>query len=161
VAVRSDGGIEAVAPGRATLTGTVGNARVELPVEVIAETDEVVALSPAVVEGRTGDVIRFAVGVPRGTNPAITWSFSPGNGMIDQDGAFVGYEAGTYTIYATVGRQTRMATVHLTPRDVRRPAEVVGRLPRTAFTTEEVWLHPNGRNLYLGTGRGGDRMYAV
>ena len=39
--------------------------------------------------------------------------------------------------------------------------EVVGRLPRSLFTTEEVWLHPNGRNLYLGTGSGGDRLYAV
>jgi hypothetical protein len=29
------------------------------------------------------------------------------------------------------------------------------------FTTEEVWIHPNGRVAYLGTGSGGDRMYAI
>ena len=69
--------------------------------------------------------------------------------------------AGTYTIYAHLGDRTATATVKLAHRDVRRPAEVVGRLPRTLFNTEEVWLHPNGKNLYLGTGRGGDRMYAV
>jgi len=44
---------------------------------------------------------------------------------------------------------------------VRRPAAVVGRLPRTLFTTEEVWLHPSGKYAYLGTGSGGDRMYAI
>src|SRR5690606_35035987 len=90
-----------------------------------------------------------------------TWSFAPGHGMIDEDGAFVGYEAGSYTVVANIGDRSATATVNLVARDVRRPAEVVGRLPRTAFTTEEVWVHPNGVNLYLGTGRGGDRMYAV
>ena len=85
----------------------------------------------------------------------------PGQGMIDENGRFVGYDQGTYTVVANLGDRSATATVRLVPRDVRRPAEVLGRLPRTAFTTEEVWLHPNGRNLYLGTGRGGDRMYAV
>jgi len=39
--------------------------------------------------------------------------------------------------------------------------EIVGRLPRSLFTTEEVWIHPNGRIAYLGSGSGGDRMYAI
>ena len=38
---------------------------------------------------------------------------------------------------------------------------VVGRLPRTRFSTEEVWVHPNGKYAYLGTGGGGDRMYVI
>jgi hypothetical protein len=37
----------------------------------------------------------------------------------------------------------------------------VSRLPRTAFTTAEVWIHPNGRVLYLGTHGGGDRFYTI
>ncbi len=81
--------------------------------------------------------------------------------MIDEEGAFVGYEPGTYTVFAHLGDRTASAMITLAHRDVRRPAEVVGRLPRTLFTTEEVWVHPNGRNLYLGTGGGGDRLYAV
>ena len=81
--------------------------------------------------------------------------------MIDEDGAFTGYEAGTYTVFAHLGQRTASATIKLANREVRRPAEVVGRLGRTLFSTEEVWLHPNGKNLYLGTGGGGDRMYAV
>jgi hypothetical protein len=51
--------------------------------------------------------------------------------------------------------------VTLAPRDVRRPLRVVGRLPRSLFTTEEVWIHPSGDYAYLGTGSGGDRMYTI
>ena len=49
----------------------------------------------------------------------------------------------------------------LTHRDARRQATVVGRLPRTRFSTEEVWIHPDGKLVYLGSGGGGDVMYAI
>ena len=80
--------------------------------------------------------------------------------MIDEDGAFVGYEAGTYTVVANVGERTARPRSSSPPR---RAPTGRGRGPAAAhaFTTEEVWLHPNGKNLYLGTGRGGDRMYAI
>ena len=39
----------------------------------------------------------------------------------------------------------------LAARDVRRTASVVGRLPRSAFYTSEVWVHPDGNHAYLGT----------
>jgi hypothetical protein len=81
--------------------------------------------------------------------------------MVDEQGRFVAYAPGSYTVIATLGDRTATATVQVVARDVRRPAEIVGRLPRSLFTTEEVWLHPNGRSLYLGTGGGGDRMYAI
>jgi hypothetical protein len=90
-----------------------------------------------------------------------TWSFAPGQGEIDQDGAFVGYEAGDYTLTASYGRASAEAAITLAPRNVRRPVEIVGRLPRSLFTTEEVWVHPDGKHAYLGTGSGGDRMYAI
>ena len=44
---------------------------------------------------------------------------------------------------------------------MRRSVTVVGRLPRTAFPTSEVWIHPNGKVAYLGTHGGGDRVYAI
>ncbi len=90
-----------------------------------------------------------------------TWSFSPGEGSIDGDGAFVGYQAGKYVITATVGGHAADAVITLASRDVRRPAQIVGRLPRSLFTTEEVWIHPDGKHAYLGTGSGGDRLYAL
>jgi hypothetical protein len=162
----SDGTITALAPGAATLTASVGAVEAALPVTVVANTIAELELRPGSTNARTGDVIRFNLVASDRSGRAITgltptWSIAPGNGVIDERGAFVGYQAGTYTVIASLGERTAIATVQLVPRDVRRPAEIVGRLPRSLFTTEEVWLHPNGRNLYLGTGGGGDRMYAV
>ena len=164
--VSGDGVLTALAPGRATVSATAGAASADFTVNVVANTIATVTVTPATSNARTGDVIRLRVDVRDRGGAAITgltptWSLTPGHGVIEEDGAFVGYEAGAYTIVANIGDRSATGTVRLVPRDVRRPAEVVGRLPRTAFTTEEVWLHPNGRNLYLGTGRGGDRMYAV
>jgi hypothetical protein len=164
--VGADGMLTAVAAGRATISGTVGAATASYEVTVLPNTITSLTITPGTSSARTGDVLRFDIEARDSNNQLVpgltpTWSFTPGHGMIDEDGAFVGYEAGAYTIIANLGDRSAAATVRLVPRDVRRPAEVVGRLPRTRFTTEEVWVHPNGRNLYLGTGRGGDVMYAV
>jgi hypothetical protein len=164
--IGADGLLTAVAPGRATVSASAGAATARFEVEVVANTIASLAVIPAAASARTGDVIRFrieardAAGQPL-TELTPTWSFTPGHGLIEEDGAFVGYEAGAYTVLANLGDRSAAATVRLVPRDVRRPAEVVGRLPRTRFSTEEVWVHPNGRNLYLGSGSGGDVMYAV
>ena len=61
-----------------------------------------------------------------------TWFVSPGNGQLDQDGAFVGYEPGDYLVTAILGGKQASTVVHLEARDVRRSVTVVGRLPRTA-----------------------------
>lgn len=164
--VRADGFVTAVAPGTATVRARSGDAEGRVTVRVVANTIHAVELTPAMTEARTGDVIRFAA-TPRDAQgrpvPGLTpaWSMAPGHGLITPDGAFVGYQPGTYTITAGFGTRSAETTVTLTPRDVRREATVVGRLPRTRFTTEEVWIHPNGVNAYLGSGSGGDVLYAL
>ncbi|NUQ20657.1 MAG: hypothetical protein HOQ09_06820 [Gemmatimonadaceae bacterium] len=90
-----------------------------------------------------------------------TWTFSPGDGEIGADGAFVAYRPGDYVVTAVGGSRSASTVVHVTEREVRRPVNVVGRLPRTKFPTSEVWLHPNGTVAYLGTHGGGDRVYAI
>jgi hypothetical protein len=164
--VGADGRVTAVAAGSAVITASAGAASTTLPVTVIAATVASFDLTPSSGTGRTGDVIRFAAVAKDASGATITgltpsFSFAPGQGEIGQDGAFVGYDAGSYTVTATLGNRVAQATVRLASRDVRRPAIVVGRLPRTRFSTEEVWLHPNGRNAYLGSGGGGDVMYAL
>jgi len=164
--VNTDGLVEAKGAGRAVLTGRADRATVTHAVQVVAGRLGALAISPSSRDARTGDVIRFTVAAKDAAGRAITgltpsWSFSPGQGVIDKDGAFTGYEGGTYVVTATLGTQSAQAVVRLTPRDVRRPATVVGRLPRTGFTTEEVWLHPTREIAYLGTGSGGDRMFTI
>jgi hypothetical protein len=166
--VRVDAGgiVTALAPGRATVTASVGDVRASIPVEVVSGRVASVRVTASVREAREGDVIRFRASARTAGGTAIagvspTWSVSPGNGVIDETGAFVGYEPGEYTVVATFGNQSGTARVTLGERDVRRPVTVVGRLPRARFRTEELWLHPDGRHAYLGTGRGGDVMFAI
>lgn len=166
VRVSGMGVVTAVAPGRATVTARAGDASLALPVEVPAARVARVEIEPSEVQALQGDVLTFDVRaldeqgreIP-GLEPL--WSFSPGGGLLDAQGRFVGYDAGDYTVTASFGTSTATAAVTLAHRDVRRPVEVVGRLPRTGFTTEEVWLHPSGEYAYLGTGSGGDRFYAI
>jgi hypothetical protein len=39
--------------------------------------------------------------------------------------------------------------------------ELVGKLVRSRFSTEEVWVHPSGKVAYLGSGNGGDVAYVI
>jgi hypothetical protein len=162
----ADGVLTAVAPGTAVVTGRSGRASASMNIQVIPAAGVTVSISPARISARQGDVLRFALDVrdargQRITDITPTWSFSPGNGSIDHQGAFVGDVAGKYVVTADLGARDAQATVTLTDRDVRRTASVVGRLPRSAFYTSEVWLHPDGKHAYLGTTLGGDRIYAI
>ncbi len=166
VEVDAEGVIAALSPGRATITASAGVASAEIAVTVLPDAVASFSVLPETTNARTGDVVRFRADARDASGRAVpgltpVWSFTPGNGMIDEEGRFVGYDRGQYTVVAHVGSHSATATVRLVPRDVRQAAEVLGRLPRTAFTTEEVLVHPNGHSLYLGTGRGGDRMYAI
>jgi hypothetical protein len=166
VSVDADGMVTAVAPGRATITAADRGATASQNVLVVPNSIAAIELTPRRLAARTGDVVRFraaptdAAGRPvTGVTP--TWSFSPGRGQIDPDGAFVAYEPGTYLVTASYGQRSSDAVVKIDARDVRRPVRVVGRLPRTAFPTSEVWIHPNGKVAYLGTHGGGDRVYTI
>lgn len=166
VRVDRNGLITGVAAGRATITVGSGGVTETLPIQVIANTIASLELTPATSNARQGDVIRFTLVARTARGTAITgltpsWSFSPGGGTIDAEGVFVGYNVGDYVVSASLGNRSAEAVVTLAERDVRRPLTVVGRLPRTLFTTEEVWIHPDGKHAYLGTGSGGDRMYAI
>ena len=166
VRVDANGIVTAAGPGRAGVTAAVGSVTERVPVEVVANTIARVEILPGSAKVRQGDVVQFTARALNAAGREITgltpaWSFSPGEGMITDDGSFVGYETGDYVVTASFGTRSTEAPVTLAPRNARRPVEIVGRLPRSLFTTEEVWIHPNGRIAYLGSGSGGDRMYAI
>ncbi len=154
------------APGTATLTARVGSVSTALPVEVLSNAEISASITPQNVKARQGDVVRFALSVKDSRGTEITgltpsWSFSPGGGHIDADGAFVGNVPGRYVVSAGLGTDDASTVVTLSPRDVRRSATVVGRLARKDFVSSEVWIHPDGKHAYLGTTLGGDRIYAI
>ena len=164
--VSRDGMVEARGAGRATLIVTGGGLRATTAVDVKSAAPASLAIEPAAPRVRQGDVVRFSAIARDGSGKSMpgltpTWSFSPGKGEIDPDGAFVAYEPGTYTVTATLGNRSAVAPVTVSTRDVRRPATIVGKAVRKAFPTSEVWVHPNGKVLYLGTHLGGDRFYSM
>jgi len=166
VAVDEDGVVTGLAAGSARITASVPGISAALEARVLPGTVSKLSLTPEKPDVRQGDVVAFEVdardagGKPiAGLTP--TWSFSPGDGQLGPDGRFVAYRPGAYTVTATLGRRSASTTVHVRQRDVRRSVSVVGRLPRTAFLTSEVWIHPNGKVAYLGTHGGGDRVYAL
>jgi hypothetical protein len=166
VRVDANGVVTAVAAGRATVTAATGAASERVAFEVVPNTIASVDIRPRSARVRQGDVVQFTARALTSAGREIpgltpTWSFSPGQGVVTEDGSFVAYEPGEYLVTASYGTDAAEVAVTVTDRDVRRPVEIVGRLPRTLFNTEEVWLHPNGRYAYLGTGSGGDRMYAI
>jgi hypothetical protein len=164
--VGNDGSVTGAAAGEATITARVGTVTWAEKISVLPANVASLTLTPSAPQGRTGDVIRFNLAVRDAAGGAVTdltptWLIAPGDGAIDSDGAFVGYEAGTYTVTASLGQRTAQTSVTLTARDVRRPAQVLGSLVRTAFPTSEVWLHPTAPIAYLGTHLGGDRVYVL
>ncbi len=167
IATVSEAGlITAIKAGSAKITASVGAVSTPIAVTVAPGALASLSLTPANVDARTGDVLRFAVTAKDASGKAIagltpTWSFSPGHGQIDADGAFVGYEAGEYTVTVSFGSRSVESTITLAERDVRRPLSLVGRLPRSRFSTEEVWVHQDGKHAYLGSGSGGDVLYAL
>ena len=164
--VSSEGLLQAVAPGRASISASAGNATERWSVEVAATPIASVEVTPATTQARTGDVVHLRAVARDAQGREITgltpsWLFSPGHGLVDEAGAFVAYEPGTYQVTASFGARAGDAIVTAVARDVRRPIQVVGKLIRSQFHTSEVWIHPNGNVAYLGTNLGGDRVYAV
>ena len=165
--VDADGILTAVAPGKATLTAQAGVGAGDEDRRGAAGDADGRSRSRRPSRARAGRRHPLHASRPRtrraetiaGLTP--TWFVSPGNGQIDADGAFVGYEPGDYLVTANLGGKQASTVVHLEARDVRRSVTVVGRLPRTEFPTSEVWIHPNGKVAYLGTHGGGDRVYAI
>jgi hypothetical protein len=158
--------LEALAPGRATITGRAGSATRAMTVEVLAGDVGSVEVTPSTSQARTGDVVKFKAVVKDKAGKEIAgimpaWLFAPGRGEIDAGGAFVAYEPGTYQVTASYGVRSADGFVSVTSRDVAREVKVVGRVPRSTFFTTEVWVHPNGKVAYLGTGLGGDRVYTL
>jgi hypothetical protein len=113
--------LEARGAGRATIRAAAAGLRAEVPAEVAAAAPVSLTVEPAAAKVRQGDVLRFTATAHDAADRAVaglvpTWSFGPGEGHIDADGAFVAYEPGTYIVTATLGGRSATAAVTVTRR---------------------------------------------
>ena len=133
--------------------------------QVISSAGVTATINPDRARGRQGDVVRFAVTVKDSRGQTITgltpsWSFSPGQGTIDDGGAFVGDVPGTYVVTASLGAQTVDATVMLGARDVRRSKAGSRHAGRGVRSTPASLGAPR-RQARTSAPLGGDRIYAI
>src|SRR6266498_2571001 len=165
--VTGDGRLHALSPGRATVTAKAGSAAAQLSLQVVPNTVARLAIEPATVSVRTGDVVRFSVSGKDAAGRAIQgvpveWAVAAASGAgvaaIDPAGAFVAETPGVYTVTAAIGARTADAVVRVEQRRVTRGIEVVAHLP-VKYRAAEVWVHPSGKCLYMSTIA--DRVYAV
>ena len=123
-------------------------ARASIDATIIDNPIRALSVSPRSAQGRTGDVVHFSAAATGATAggpplPTIRWSVAGYGAAIEPDGAFVAERPGTYTVTASAGDRSAVASVVVSPRDVERPLEIVGRTPLEDFQTSEDWIVGN------------------
>ena len=140
--------------GRATLHAEIEDVRAEHTIEVIDNPVVRVEFVETPMEARTGDVLNFAAvaldaqGAPIADAPieyavqAVTDDrLGPAaSGQIDPSGRFVAEQPGLYTVFASSGPATAHHAVRITPRNVTREIELVGKGVVSDVHTSDLWV---------------------
>ncbi|HEY7785343.1 MAG TPA: Ig-like domain-containing protein [Pyrinomonadaceae bacterium] len=141
--VDAGGVVTGVGPGSAVIKATSGEAQTTTTVNVVISNLRSLSVTASAQTARTGDVVHFtAKGDPSG-DFTTRWSVSGSGAKVDQDGGFVAELPGTYIVTATSGNTSASSSVVVTPRDLEREIQVVGRVPFKEFQGAEVWLIGN------------------
>ena len=142
-------------PGEVEVAASVGAVRDAVTLDVVANPVTTLELRANADGGRTGDVVRFTAvatdasgrrvddvpvryAVGGETAPAIVAAGAPA--QVDAEGRFVAERSGTYTVVATSGSHSAVATVSIEPRDVQREIEVVGRGEVLNQRSSDLWV---------------------
>ncbi len=150
------GRVHARGAGSAGITVSAGQARATVTVAVRDGDPGPVAVTPAAVEARTGDVVRFRA---EGSVPLYPeWSVSGPGAQIETEGAegvFVAERPGTYRITAMYGEgRAAVATAEVTTRIEEAELVKIGRGAAADHHSGDTWVFEgiNGRDYaYVGT----------
>ena len=146
IATIDEGGIvTGVSPGRATFSASAEGTSNKVSVDIVASRVALLSIAPRSSNARTGDVVRFVASAKDNAgspvdDPAIRWAVSGQGAMIEKDGAFVAERAGVYSVFGISGKAVASASVVVTPRNVERELELVGRVLVNEFQTAEQWI---------------------
>jgi hypothetical protein len=152
--VDAAGFVVGIKPGNAVIKAEAEGGSGTLTVNVIANPVSTLAIEPRSITARTGDVVGFEArardaGGNAVTSPSVRWSISGEGAMIEPDGEFVAERPGTYIVTATSGEHNAVASVVVTPRNIEREIEIVGRAPFSEFQAAEQWIR--GKYAYVST----------
>ncbi|MEZ4417719.1 MAG: Ig-like domain-containing protein [Gemmatimonadota bacterium] len=141
-------------PGRVTLTATAAGVEGRVAYAVQANPVTELALTGSQTVGRTGDVIHFTATAQAGSTPVtdIPVSYAVVSypapeatadvpaAEIDQEGRFVAYKPGIYTVMASVPGHSAHQTLQIEPRHVSEEVTFVGQGAVRAVPTSDLWV---------------------
>jgi hypothetical protein len=141
--VDAGGVVTGVGPGRAVIKATSGEANATTTINVVKNSLRSLNVTAKTRAARTGDVVQFnATGDPSG-DFTTRWSVSGSGATVDAEGGFVAEQAGSYIVTATSGNISASSSIVITPRNLEREIEVIGRVPMKEFQGAEVWVIGN------------------
>src|SRR5215471_15054708 len=138
--VDQTGLVTAIAPGKAAIKIACEGVNTSVQVSVEGIKVQSLAVEPKSTSARSGDVVRFKATSTGARNVPVRWTLSGDGASIYADGAFVAELPGSYVVTAICGDKSATATVLVTPRNVEREIEVVGRGPIKDFMAAEQWI---------------------
>ena len=165
------------APGTVQLRADAGGIRGEVTYQVHANPTATLSIAAAQETARTGDVIRFTADARDGAGSVVedipvtyTLISDPTNSAtadiapaeVDDQGRFVAYAPGIYTVMANVPGHTARATVEIFPRHASQEVSFVGQGAVRNVSTSDLWIWEgvDGRDYAItGTHRGHGAVY--
>jgi len=162
--VDAAGMLTGIKPGSAKVRAAAGPASATLIVAVAENAVKHLVVDPRSVKARTGDVVKFTAFTTEESGgamifPPVRWAVSGEGAMIAPDGRFVAERPGTYVITAAIGARMDVASVVVSPRNVEREVEVVGRATLKDVQAAEQWII--GNHAYLSTIADEVRVYDI
>lgn len=165
--VSEAGGLEAVAPGTATLSASAETRSARATIRVVPNPIVRVELRPAFADLEVGEVVHLSARALDARGGAVDdvpfdWAVEvvseglDGDARADVDGTFVANAPGTYRVVAAAGSHAAATEIRARARPARRPVALVARrdLPAGAGQTTElrVFEGVDGRDYaYTGT----------
>ena len=145
--------VTALKAGTATITAKVDEIVNTVKINMVENPVVAIDLVADMTEARTGDVFRFNATAKdkKGkdvVDAPITFTFSgkaydvssSAAGLIKEDGRFVAYEPGLYTITASCGLITKRMTVNAVDRNIDREINLVGHGSVSDKHTSDFWI---------------------
>jgi hypothetical protein len=146
--IDNSGLLTAVEPGSVNIQAAAENVTGSINVEIVRNPVRSLTVEPKTTTARTGDVVHFRAVAKSEKDaaiatPAVRWAISGDGAMIGTDGGIVAEKPGTYAVTAISGDHAAVATITVTPREVTRELQVVGRPPMEEFQAAEEWIIGN------------------
>ena len=139
--------------GKTKINIDAGSISNSVDIEVVKNPVVEINFGPYDQEIRTGDVVPFQVTtldnkgnqltevpITFSVNGTVSESGAGASAIIEKDGRFVAEQPGVYTVLASTGGKSAVATLRVVPRDVEGEIEIIGHGTINQSHTSDFWV---------------------